>query len=42
MSWTGVPPEMPTVAQLLTQFPVLYRTRQALTIPTTAWLTPSP
>jgi hypothetical protein len=30
-----------TVAQLLTQFPVIYTTRRFITISTTAWLTPN-
>ena len=41
MSWRNIFPEKPTVAQLLIQFPVFYRTCGFITIFTTAWLTPS-
>jgi len=36
MSWRRIFPEQPTVAQLLIQFPDFYRTRQFITISTTA------
>jgi hypothetical protein len=41
MSWRRVFPEKPTVAQLLIQFLVFYRTCWFITTFTTSWLTPS-